>query len=156
MKKTIKKPLQFVAALLPLMIVEYISHGLEQSFSVAKHPCATPDSISPGYAEPSLTEIQTDELYFCLEQHKVRVGDTEIELTVKEFDALYLLLLNRNRVLTFESLAYQIWGEEYVDVTAKTVHNLMSRVRHKLQVSSDTRNYIICVRGVGYKFDTGT
>lgn len=74
-------------------------------------------------------------------------------MTVKEFDALNLLISNRNRLLTFETLARQIWGEEYIDITTKAIHNLMSRVRHKLQVSPDTRNYIICVRGVGYKFD---
>lgn len=134
---------------------EYISHGLEQPFSVAKYPYTTPDTISSRYLEQPLTEIQTDGLYFCLELHKVRVGDTEIELTVKEFDALYLLLLNRDRVLTFETLAYHIWGEEYIDITAKTIHNLMSRLRQKLQTAPDSPNHIVCVRGVGYKFDTG-
>jgi len=109
--------------------------------------------MSNGYADQSLTEIQEGELYFCPELRKVCVGNTEIELTVKEFDALYLLISNRNRILTFETLACQIWGEEYIDITAKTIHNLMSRVRHKLQVFPDTCNYIVCVRGVGYKFD---
>ncbi len=61
-----------------------------------------------------------------------------------------LLISNRNRILTFETLASRIWGEEYIDITAKTIHNLMSRVRHKLQISPNARNYIVCVRGVGY------
>ena len=134
-------------------LAEYLFHSLEQPGSAVKHPCVTPDSISHGYVDQPLTEIREGELYFCLELHKVCVGDMEIELTVKEFDALYLLISNRNRILTFETLACQIWGEEYIDITAKTIHNLMSRVRHKLQVSSDTRNYIVCVRGVGYKFN---
>ncbi len=136
-------------------LAEYIFHSLEQPVSAVKHPCTTPASISPGYVDQPLTEMREGELYFCLELRKVCVGDTEIDLTVKEFDALYLLISNRNRILTFETLACQIWGEEYIDITTKTIHNLMSRVRHKLQVSSDTRNYIVCVRGVGYKFDAG-
>ncbi len=136
-------------------LAEYISHSLEQPISAVKHPCPTPNPISPGYVGQPLTEIREGKLYFCLELRKVCVGDTEIELTVKEFDALYLLISNRNRILTFETLALQIWGEEYIDITAKTIHNLMSRVRRKLQVSPDTRNYIVCVRGVGYKFDAG-
>ena len=135
-------------------LAEYISHRLEQPISAAKHPCPAPNPIPPGYADQPLTEMREGELYFCLELRKVCVGDTEIELTVKEFDALYLLILNRNRILTFETLACQIWGEEYIDITTKTIHNLMSRVRHKLQVSPDTRNYIVCVRGVGYKFES--
>lgn len=137
-------------------LAEYISRSLEQPVSVVNTPCVTPASISPKYVDQPLTEIQEGELYFCLELSKVCVCDIEVELTVKEFDALYLFISNRNRVLTFETLACQIWGEEYVDITIKTIHNLMSRVRHKLQVSPGTRNYIVCVRGVGYKFDTGT
>lgn len=133
-------------------LAEYISRSLEQPVSVINAPCVTPTPISPRYVDQPLTEIQEGELYFCLELRKVCVGDTEIELTVKEFDALYLLISNRNRILTFETLARQIWGEEYVDITTKTIHNLMSRVRHKLQVFPDTCNYIVCVRGVGYKF----
>lgn len=136
-------------------LIEYISHSLERSVSAVKQPCAVPAPILPGYVDQPLTEIHEGELYFCLELRKVCVSNTEIELTVKEFDALYLLISNRNRILTFETLALQIWGEEYVDITAKTIHNLMSRLRHNLQVSPDTRNYIVSVRGVGYKFDSG-
>lgn len=136
-------------------LAEYISHGLEQPVSAVKHPCVAPIPISPGYVDQPLTEIREGTLYFCPELRKVCVGDTEIELTVKEFDALHLLISNRNRILTFETLACQIWGEEYIDITSKTIHNLMSRLRHKLQVAPNTHNYIACVRGVGYKFDAG-
>ncbi len=136
-------------------LAEYISHSPEPPVSSIKYLCPTPNPIPLGYGDQPLTEIREGELYFCLELHKVCIGDTEIELTVKEFDALYLLISNRNRILTFETLACQIWGEEYIDITAKTIHNLISRVRHKLQVSPDARNYIVCVRGVGYKFDAG-
>ncbi len=134
-------------------LAEYISHSLEQPVSAVKHPCPTPDPVSPGYVDQPLTEIREGELYFCLELRKVCVGDREIELTVKEFDALYLLILNRNRILTFETLACQIWGEEYIDITTKTIHNLMSRVRHKLHVNPSVPEYVKSVRGVGYKFE---
>ena len=136
-------------------LAEYIFQNLDQPVSSVKHPCAAPAPISHGYVDQLLTEIREGELYFCLELRKVCVGDTEVELTVKEFDALHLLISNRNRILTFETLACQIWGEEYIDITAKTIHNLMSRLRHKLQVAPDSHNYIDCVRGVGYKFDAG-
>jgi len=110
--------------------------------------------MSTGYADQSLTESQEGELYFCPELRKVCVGNTEIELTVKEFDALHLLISNRNRILTFETLAWQIWGEEYVDITTKTIHNLMSRVRHKLQIDPSGPEYIKSIRGGGYKFES--
>lgn len=127
-----------------------------QNESAVKYPCETPSvSVPFQYAEQPLTEFQEGSLYFYPELRKVCVGDTEIELTVKEYDALHLLISNRNRILTYETLARQIWGEEYIDITTKTIHNLMSRVRHKLQVSPNSRSYIVCVRGVGYKFDAG-
>lgn len=102
---------------------------------------------------PPLTEIQEGDLYFCLEERTVRICGQEIALTVKEFDALHLLLVNRKRVLTFEMIAYQVWGEEYIDVTQRAIHNLFSRLRQKLQITPDSPGYIISVRGVGYKFD---
>lgn len=101
------------------------------------------------------TEIQEGDLYFCLEERKVCVRDQEIKLTAKEFDALHLLIINRKRVLTFETIAYHVWGEEYIDVTTKTIHNLLSRLRQKLQIASDAYGYVVSVRGVGYKFDVG-
>lgn len=62
-----------------------------------------------------LTEIQEGDLYFCLEERKVCICGQKIALTVKKFDALRLLLINRKRVLTFEIIAYHVWGEEYID-----------------------------------------
>ncbi len=85
-------------------LAEYIFHSLESPDSAVKNPCVTPNPISPGYVDQPLTEIRKGELYFCLELRIVCVGDTEVELTVKEFDALYLHILNRNRILTFETL----------------------------------------------------
>lgn len=135
---------------------EAIISRMGQNESAVKYPCVTRSVPVPfQYEEQPLTEIHEGGLYFCPELRKVCVGDTEIELTVKEYDALYLLISNRNRILTYETLARQIWGEEYIDITTKTIHNLMSRVRHKLQISPDSHSYIVCVRGVGYKFDAG-
>lgn len=131
--------------------IQFILNRIEQMNWLSKYHYLPYETLK--YDEQPLTEIQEGELYFCPELRKVRIGNTEIELTVKEFDALQLLILNRKRVLTFEVLAYHIWGEEYIGVTAKTIHNLMGRLRQKLQVSSHGPEYIISVRGVGYKFD---
>lgn len=111
-------------------------------------------ALQSDYAKP-LTEIQEGDLYFCLEERRVCVGGQEIELTAKEFDALHLLIVNRKRVLTFETIAYHVWGEEYIDATPKTIHNLLSRLRQKLQIAPEVPEYVVSVRGVGYKFDAG-
>lgn len=135
---------------------ELIQYILNEKLTVdcsAKFPYTS--SNDPLHEDnPSLTELKEGEFYFCLETRKVCIGDIEIELTVKEFDALHLLILNRKRVLTFETIAYHVWGEDYIDITAKTIHNLMSRLCQKLQVTSDTCEYIFSIRGIGYKFDS--
>jgi len=59
--------------------------------------------LQSDYAKP-LTEIREGALYFCLEERKVCFGGLEIELTAKEFDALHLLIVNRKRILTFETI----------------------------------------------------
>ena len=128
----------------------------EQQQKLSTIPCVTSDFVNTQMdTQQPLTEFQEGDLYFCLELRKVCVGDTEIVLTVKEFDALHLLIINRKRVLTFETIAYQVWGEEYIDVTPKTIHNLMSRLRQKLLVDTSGPEYVKSVRGVGYKFDAG-
>ena len=77
------------------------------------------------------------------------VKGQKIELTTKEFDALYLLIINKRRVMTFETISYHVWGEDYIDVTTQAIHNLMSRLRQKLQTAPDMPEYIISIRGVG-------
>lgn len=124
----------------------------QQGFSAI--PCTNPDSFGARIdTSQPLTEIREGDLYFCLEERTVCVSGQEIELTAKEFDALHLLIVNRKRVLTFETIAYHVWGEEYIDVTPKTIHNLLSRLRQKLQIAPEEPEYVISVRGVGYKFD---
>ena len=112
----------------------------------------TSDLQSSNYVKP-LTEIQEGDLYFCLEEREVAVQGKKVDLSVREFNALYLLLMNRRRVMTFETIAYHVWSEEYIDVTPKTIHNLLSRLRQKLQIAPEEPEYVISVRGVGYKFD---
>ena len=132
----------------------YVFSKSKQKPSFADNPPAVFND-PPVRAEltQTLTEIREGDLYFCLEERKVCVCGLEIELTAKEFDALHLLIINRRRVLTFETIAYQIWGEEYSDVTPKAIHNLFSRLRQKLQITSNAPGYVISVRGIGYKFD---
>ena len=99
-----------------------------------------------------LTEAQMGDLYFCLEERKVCMRGRKVELTAKEFDAHQLFILNPQRVMTFENIAYHVWGEDYVDVTPQAIHNLIGCLRQKLQVEPDVPAYIESVRSIGYKF----
>ena len=125
----------------------------QQGFSAI--PCTNPDSFGARIdTSQPLTEIREGDLYFCLEEREVAVQGKKVDLSVREFNALYLLLMNRRQVMTFETIAYHVWSEEYVENELTAIHNIMSRLRQKLKISPDIPDYIISVRGVGYKFDT--
>lgn len=125
----------------------------QQGFSAI--PCTNPDSFGARIdTSQPLTEIREGDLYFCLEEREVAVQGKKVDLSVREFNALYLLLMNRRRVMTFETIAYHVWSEIYVENELTAIHNIMSRLRQKLKISPDIPDYIISVRGVGYKFDT--
>lgn len=59
-----------------------------------------------------LTEVQAEGLYFCLENRIVYVRETEIMLTVKEFDIFALLIMNPRRVLTYDMIIDLVWHED--------------------------------------------
>lgn len=107
-----------------------------------------------GKDEEPLTIIIDRDLYFCLEYRSVKVRESEINLSPLEFDALYLFLINRKRVLTFETISARVWGEAYIDNTPKTINNLICRLRKKLKIAPDMPDYIKNIHGIGYKFDS--
>jgi DNA-binding response OmpR family regulator len=57
-------------------------------------------------------EIILNEIRILPEQMQVFVQEKETILTKKEFDLLMFFLSNKNRVLTKESIAEHLWGEE--------------------------------------------
>lgn len=133
----------------------YVLTRDKQDFALAENSYAISHASTPqADIELPLTEIQEGDLYFCLEEREVSVRGKKVDLSAREFNTLYLLLMNRKRVMTFETLAYHVWGEEYIENELTAIHNIMSRLRQKLKISPDIPDYIISVRGVGYKFDT--
>jgi len=77
----------------------------------------------------------------------VKKGGKELSLPKKEFELLYYLALNPNKVFSRDELLFQIWGAD-VYVLARTVDVHIRKVREKIGDS-----YITTVKGVGYKFD---
>lgn len=99
-----------------------------------------------------LTEIQEGGLYLCLEQRRVIVYDQEVMLTVKEFDILFLLASNPNRVFTYDLIMDLVWNEDYTYYSRKAINNHVSNLRKKLKIRPGDPDYIKSVTGIGYKF----
>jgi two-component system response regulator RegX3 len=87
-----------------------------------------------------------------VERHVVTVEGAAVQLPLKEFELLELLLRNAGRVLTRGQLIDRVWGADYVGDT-KTLDVHVKRLRSKVEPEPSTPRYIVTVRGLGYKFE---
>ncbi len=100
--------------------------------------------------EDSRKQVKIGKLQIDLLQHRVRLGDKEINLTSKEFALLSFLALNAGNVYSREQLLAQVWGYDYYgDVRTVDVH--IRHLREKIENDPANPEYIITVWGTGYK-----
>ena len=92
-------------------------------------------------------EYRLENLYLCPGRHIVTVDQEPVNLTLKEYEMLVLLLKNSGMVLSRTQLLNQIWGYEF-DGESRTVDVHIRTLRQKLGSAGDL---IETVRGVGYK-----
>lgn len=86
-----------------------------------------------------------------LDRWTVRIGNTPIELTKKEFRLLQVLLEAKGRALTRDFLLQTAWSHGTIHgLDTRTVDVHIGRLRRKLGSAGD---YIITVRNVGFRFD---
>jgi two-component system, OmpR family, response regulator RegX3 len=86
------------------------------------------------------------------ERHEVVVRGELVQLPLKEFELLELLLANAGRVLQRDTLIDRVWGTDYVGDT-KTLDVHVKRLRSKVEPDPSTPRRIITIRGLGYKFE---
>ena len=86
------------------------------------------------------------------ERHEVVIRGTTVQLPLKEFELLELLLDNAGRVLTRETLIDRVWGSDYVGDT-KTLDVHIKRLRSKVEDDPSAPTRIVTIRGLGYKFE---
>jgi DNA-binding response OmpR family regulator len=82
--------------------------------------------------------------------YKVICNGEEIKMPPKEFELLYYLASNRNKVFTRDQLLCEVWGYDYPG-DSRTVDVHIKRLREKL--SGGEQWEIQTVWGVGYKFE---
>ena len=88
-----------------------------------------------------------------VERHVVTVNGKHTPLPLKEFELLEMLLRNCGRVLTRMQLIDRVWGSDYVGDT-KTLDVHVKRLRAKVEPDPASPQFIVTVRGLGYKFET--
>ena len=92
-------------------------------------------------------QIAVGDLVIDRSSYTIKVKDKEINLPKKEFELLFFLAQNPNKVFSREDLLQNIWGSD-VYVLARTVDVHIRKVREKIG-----DDYITTVKGVGYKFN---
>jgi two-component system response regulator RegX3 len=102
--------------------------------------------------EPLSATLEAGPVRMDVDRHVVTVGGTAVQLPLKEFELLELLLRNAGRVLTRMQLIDRVWGSDYVGDT-KTLDVHIKRLRAKLEPDPSTPRYIVTVRGLGYKLE---
>lgn len=88
-----------------------------------------------------------------LQTREVFSDGLPISLTAKEYDILQLFIQNPKRIFTADQIFELIWRTNSLGGDSRTVMVYISTLRKKLEKNSDSRKYIISIRGVGYKFN---
>lgn len=104
--------------------------------------------------QPIDKSYRFDNIIVDFEKHEVTREGKRVELTLKEFEVLEILIKNKGRVVTREFLLDKVWGYEYFGET-RTVDVHIRHLRQKLEEDDKSPKFIETIRGVGYRFNIG-
>lgn len=104
-----------------------------------------------GLPEPSAEALVVGDVQLDPARHEVVIRGEAVNLPLKEFELLALLLEHAGRVLTRDTLIDRIWGHDYVGDT-KTLDVHIKRLRAKVEPDPANPTHITTIRGLGYKY----
>lgn len=102
-----------------------------------------------GSAETSSSVMKFDGLEVNFAARTIAVDGERINLTPKEYDLLFYLIQNKNIALSRDKLLSDIWGYDFFG-DDRTIDTHIKNLRNNL---GPYRNFIVTLRGVGYKFE---
>jgi len=97
-------------------------------------------------------QLQAADVRIDVAARRAWQGETELELSPKEFDLLALLVREAGRVVTRERIMSEVWDENWFGST-KTLDMHVSWLRKKLGEDAADPQRIVTVRGVGLRFE---
>jgi two-component system phosphate regulon response regulator PhoB len=100
---------------------------------------------------PQQVILHYEDLWMNLDECRVMVRDAVTELSPKEFRLLELFMRNPRRVWSREQLLERVWGPDFMG-DSKTVDVHIRWLREKLEVDPSHPEYLVTVRGFGYRF----
>lgn len=98
-------------------------------------------------------EIQAGPFVIKADSYEIFFQGQPLDLTLKEYELLEILIRNQGRVLKRDYLLEVLWDyAESVNTRVLDVH--VSKLRDKIEIDSKNPQYIKTVRGLGYKLET--
>ena len=96
--------------------------------------------------------VSFNEIIIDTASQEVTVHSKKIKLTKKEYELLLYLVINKNRVLTKQSISEHIWGD-FIDLTDSYdfIYSHLKNLRKKI-MEKEGLDYIQTIYGIGYKF----
>ena len=114
---------------------------------------AAAGETGPGAPAADAGPITVGDVSVDPDRHEVVVRGERVNLPLKEFELLELLLANAGRVLTRDVLIDRVWGSDYVGDT-KTLDVHVKRLRSKIEDDPRQPRRIVTIRGLGYKYES--
>ena len=97
--------------------------------------------------------LEVGDISLDRDRHEVSIGGSPVQLPLKEFQLLGLLMENAGIVVTRQTLIDRVWGYDYVGDT-KTLDVHIKRLRAKVEPVPDNPTRIVTIRGLGYKLNS--
>ncbi len=100
-------------------------------------------------------ELHAQNIKLDVAAHRAFQGERELHLTAKEFDLLRVLVAAAGTVVSRETLMREVWGADPSGST-KSLDMHVSWLRRKLGDDANSPRYVTTVRGMGFRFETGS
>lgn len=101
--------------------------------------------------EPEQPFLKFEEILLYPQECRVMVRGEEVNFSPKEFKILELFMSYPRRVWSREQLLERIWGPDFIG-DSKTVDVHIRWLREKLEMDPSNPQYLVTVRGFGYRF----
>lgn len=124
--------------------------GIHELMARIKAVLRRSSGMVPSVKKEEVSRITIDDMVIDKQRRVVTIGGKVVELSLKEFELLYLLAKNRGIVYSRDRLLEEVWGYDFEGET-RTVDVHISNLRKKIEKDDVNPEIIKTVRGVGYK-----
>jgi two-component system, OmpR family, response regulator RegX3 len=128
---------------------DYVTKPFSAAELIARLRAVLRRTEAPPPAEQQV--LEAGDVRVDLDRRLVTRGDEAVDLTVKEFELLRVLVENAGRLVKREALMSEVWDPNWWGST-KTLDVHVSSLRRKLGDDPGSPRYIHTIRGVGFRF----